>query len=340
MYARLCLLLLSLSPLAQAGVVKTAPLETLLQTPLYSAPAEVIQTDQVTLSSQLTALVETVQVDVGHQVKAGQPLLTLACQDFQLQRQQADATLQSLQAQHRLAQQQLKRAQRLLKQRNASRELFDQRQADVRRLDAELNGAEVSRQQALLSIERCSLKAPFDAVVLERQAVVGSLAQPGSSQFRLQALSGAELQAYLPAEDVASLRASQQLWYKYNGTEYPVLLRVLMPRLEQQSRNRQARLMFSEQEALPGSSGRLYWQGVEPRLPVRYLVERGGVAGVMLAEAGQARFVPLPDAVPGRPVLVDLPVSSEVIIEGQFALQQGDSVEVVLEAASDAQADQ
>jgi hypothetical protein len=45
-------------------------------------------------------------------------------------------------------------------------------------------------------------------------------------------------------------------------------------------------------------------------------------------QAGQAVFTPLPGAQEGRPVAVELPAGTEVIVRGRDRLQDGDAVTV------------
>ena len=77
-----------------------------------------------------------------------------------------------------------------------------------------------------------------------------------------------------------------------------------------------------------GRSGELVWQVGEGMLPSNLISRRNGVLGVFLLDAGKARFVPLAAAQEGRPAIVDLPASSQVITMGRDRLQDGISVTV------------
>ena len=129
----------SISFAATSVVVK--PLSELLTVSSQSAPAQVINDDHTVISARLSANVDKVLVKTGDIVEKGQILVQLECSDYHLATQQSQSALKALQAQIRLARQQLSRAERLLKQKNASLELRDQRRAELASLLAQEQGA-------------------------------------------------------------------------------------------------------------------------------------------------------------------------------------------------------
>lgn len=310
-----------------AATVRTALLGSLLMPVRYSAPAEVVQRDHPVLSSRITGQVESVVVQVGDGVDAGALLVRLDCADYQLQHRQRAAEQAALVAQHRLARQQLQRAQQLLKQRNASRELYDQRKAALARLKAQLEGSEASLAQAALSVSRCDIRAPFAGVVTARLASTGSYVVEGAGLVRLLRLDGLEVRAALSTTDETALRQAAEFWLHVDNQNYPLQLRTVLPHVDNRARTRAVLLDFVDNTALAGSRGRLVWLDGRQQLPPRYRVQRGGHSGLMLWVKGTAQFYPLPGALEGQSAVVDLPADTEVIIEGQFALRDGETVQ-------------
>ncbi len=84
--------------------------------------------------------------------------------------------------------------------------------------------------------------------------------------------------------------------------------------------------MFVAAAPAPGRSGQLVWTSAQGQLPARLVSRRDGVLGVFLYRGDRAEFAPLPQAEEGRPVSVDLPLDSQVIVQGQDRLQDGDAV--------------
>ena len=62
------------------------------------------------------------------------------------------------------------------------------------------------------------------------------------------------------------------------------------------------------------------------QLPSNLVSRRNGRLGVFLHLGGKAVFTPLPGAQEGRPVAIDLPLQSEIIIHGRDRVQDGDTV--------------
>ena len=63
-------------------------------------------------------------------------------------------------------------------------------------------------------------------------------------------------------------------------------------------------------------------------IPAELLVKRGEQLGVFVNQNGSAHFQALPDAQSGRPAAISLPADTQIIITGQFALQEGVAIKV------------
>ncbi len=318
---------ISFSVSAATSVV-VQPLSELLEETFQSAPAQVINENHVMVSARLSAPVEKVLVQVGDSVEAGQSLLRLECTDYELEKAQASSGLKALQAQTRLARQQLSRAERLLKQKNASKELRDQRRAELDSLLAQQEGAKAQLQEAELAVERCSVEAPFAGVVTGRSVSEGDLVAPGVMLLKVIAKDKQEVTAGLSTQQVSSLEQSGKISFQFNGQSYPLSLRAIVPFVDNRARTQQVRFSFSDNSALSGSSGRLVWLDAKGRLPVRYIVSRDGNLGVMTSEDGKAEFVVLSGAIEGQAAIVDLPSETQIIVEGHHAVSNGDEIAI------------
>lgn len=323
-----CVALLLSSVLSADTLVVVKPLSELIINTTHSAPAQVINEQHVSLSARISATVENIHVQVGDNVESGQLLVSLECRDYKLAHQQAVSALRSVQAQIRLASQQLARAEKLLKQKNASIELRDQRKAELDSLVAQRLGANASVETAQLAVDRCEVKAPFAGVVTAKIISTGSLVNPGAALLNLLSLSGQEVSADLSVEQVASLPDAQKVYFQHNEQAYPLSIRSVIPLLDNRARTQQVRLSFADKKALSGSSGRLNWLDDTGRLPSRFIVSRNGQLGLMSVMDGKARFVVLPDAIEGQAVTVDMPMDSQIIIEGQHAVEQDEPVTI------------
>ncbi len=313
-----------------ATSVSVRPLSELLMHPLQSAPASVQSLNDSRISAQLLATIAAIDVRVGDRVTAGQRLLRLDCRSHRAELLSQQSLLAELQSQLKFADAQLQRARALRAQRNISDEQVEQRQTELGVLTARIGVQQQRIVQAKIQVERCQIDAPFDGVILERLAHVGELAEPGSRLLRLQQLDALEVTAQLRPEQHP--QDSKELYFDYRGQRFPVTLRRLLPVLDGRTRSREARFEFSGAAAPPGAAGRLNWRATAGYLPAHLLVQRSVDGdprlGVLLLEAGRARFHPLPEAIEGQDVQVRLATDSLVIVEGRHGLGDGDSVRV------------
>lgn len=282
--------------------------------PQHSAPATVVSLNQSLISAQLSARITEVAVRVGDTVKKDQLLVKLDCRDSELVRQSSVARKQ-------LAEKDLARANKLKLSSSIALSNLNQRQT-------ELIHARVAHQQANLQVARCRLHSPYHGVITERIAAVGSLATPGSPMIRLIDIDRLELKASMPDQDAHSLISANPITFTTGGTTHPVKLRTVMPLLDSQSNNRNARFDFPGSKPLSGASGRIEWHENTQHIPANLVVERQGKLGIFIDQNDIAIFVPLENAQTGQDVATSLPADTDIIIDGRFGLQPDDGISV------------
>jgi multidrug efflux pump subunit AcrA (membrane-fusion protein) len=186
--------------------------------------------------------------------------------------------------------------------------------------------ADADRRVAARNVEKCLIVAPFDAAVVERFAQVGARIAAGSPLLRLIELSPPEVEAAVQSEVAAELAGATEYWFERQGRRHPLRLLRMAPVVERAARTQVTRFAFVDAPAPAGSSGTLYWRAPGQSLPAALLVKRDEVLGFFTARDGRARFVPAPGALEGRPVAVDLPADTMLVVRGQQALNDGDAI--------------
>ena len=317
----------AISAIAQTSV-SVMPLSELATYPNRFAPATVVSLNEPMLSAQITAQIERVPVRVGDMVTTGQTLVELDCDDYVLGRESALASLESAQARYELAQKNLERNQSLIANQLISIENLDSSRVNLDALSAEVKATRASLELNQLYESRCQIKAPFDALVLERLASVGQLAAPGTAVARILDLDSLEISAQIFSDDAEQFNQNLELKFESNGKTYPVKLNNLVAALNSVTRNREARLQFIGPSALPGSSGKIYWNDPRPHLPPAYTIERDGNLGFFVLNGRTAKFQILQGAQQGRSNPVNLPTNTMVIVEHYAGLRDGDVVSV------------
>ncbi|MDQ3511221.1 MAG: efflux RND transporter periplasmic adaptor subunit [Pseudomonadota bacterium] len=293
-----------------------------------TAPAEVRSANESDLSADVSARVEAVVVEVGSTVARGDTLLRLDDRDYRLALEQTDARAAAAQARLTLATRRLERARTLLEGRYVSRDEVQALQAERDSAAADLRVAQADRSVAARNVAKTRIVAPFDGVVVERFAQVGTLAASGSPLLRMVQTEGIELEASIPSDTAAGLAEATQLHFEHARQRYPVRLLRLGSVVERAARTQVARLAFLDDPAPVGSAGTLVWQAPGQRLSPDLLVTRDGINGFFLVQQGSAVFRPVPEAQTGRAFDVAITPDALLVVAGQQALKHGDAVQV------------
>ena len=137
-------LFFSLSVMAEDALpVTVKTVQQLVFHPVKKAPAQVVTLQNSLLSAEIAALVNNVHVQVGDTIDKDQLLVTLECDDFELNKQQLIADKGALEADREFAEYQFERSEKLLKSKNISQELH-RRQAAGCSLETSRNISKVA----------------------------------------------------------------------------------------------------------------------------------------------------------------------------------------------------
>ena len=321
------LVLLPLVAGAQNTVaVKTARIKDVAIYLWNSAPATVVSLNDTSVPAQIKARIDEISVKVGEVVETGTVLVRLDCTDYRIAEQQAEADIGALEARILLAERRLERTRKLERQQTASEELLDQREADLAVLQAQLRGALAQLENAKIKVSRCTIRSPYRAVVTARLAAVGEFADLGTRLLEIKDLEQLEISAQVPTLDTGAVEQAGEIYFEDTARRYPVTLRTVTPAVNTQTRNREVRLLFSNEPALPGAAGKLVWRDNQPHVSAKLLVRRGNDFGIFINNTGKARFHVIPGAQQGRTTPVDLPLDTVVITEGQYRLENGQPI--------------
>lgn len=309
--------------------VTVKPLAKVAKFPMRREPATVISLNDSRLSSEISAVIADILVQVGQVVKPGTPLVKLDRADTELALKRAKAILRSLEARQRQAQRQLQRAQTLAQQRSLSEEELHRRETDMQICEAEIAAQQVAIAQIQRNLAKTVLRAPFNGIVMERLSHQGELAMPGTPLIRMIDIDEVKLSASLQPQHIDSLKSAKTIKFIFQDRAYPVVLQTVTPAVDQRERSQEVRLRFTQAAPLVGSTGHLAWRLPKPHLPADLLVRRSNDLGVFIVADKHAKFIALDKAQEGQPTKVDLPDDSAVIIDGRFLLADGDPVTVV-----------
>jgi RND family efflux transporter MFP subunit len=162
--------------------------------------------------------------DIGARVKKGDLLADIETPEIDQQLQQAQAQLETAQANYDLAKTTAARWEYLLKTNSVSKQETDQAVANqaAQKAGVDSNSANVRRLQQLQSFEK--VYAPFDGVITARNTDIGALIDAGSAAasrelFHMAALS--TLRVFVPVPEVYSNAARPGAAATLTLDEYP-----------------------------------------------------------------------------------------------------------------------
>lgn len=311
--------------------VSARPVQELLVDSERRAPATVVSANRAVITSEVSAIVAAVHRDVGADVSKGDLLIELDAANARTTLTQAEANLAAVEAQIVEAKSRLSKAEELLEKNFISDEELISRRAALMVFEANREGAQAAIARARLDLQRTRITAPYDAAVIERQAQVGSFAQPGSPLITLVQTDSREVEAELDPRYAVNVPKVSDLRYVSQGRSWQVEVLRVSAVIDTSARVVRARLRFVGDAAPIGSIGQLVWIESSGRLPVELVVQRAGQLGIFTVNNKRASFVALPNAQAGRPVDVNLPPDTLVVSRGQGRLQDGDALQVSVE---------
>lgn len=124
-------------------------------------------------------------IDAGDWISQGTVLAVVDQQDYTNKVQQANDQLARAQAEYNKAKLSFDRTQALYTSKSATKPDFDSAQAQLDSTAASVSSAKAQVSDAELALGYCSLRAPFDAWIVDRIVDVGSLVSPATKGFSI-----------------------------------------------------------------------------------------------------------------------------------------------------------
>ena len=292
------------------------------------------------ISPAVAGLLETLRVDTGDRVSAGDVLVEL--DDEQASFELEAATAETRQAQTRLAeaQRRLAEAQSVGAGRNIAATEVRSRESEVASARAAVAQLEALRNRMEVQLRRHTVRAPYAGVITARTGNLGEWVTPGDELVRLVDTSNLRLDFQVPQTYLERLGEDAELLVLGNGEPIPAAIAARVPVTDPQARTFLLR-------AQPPESAR-FWPGMAVQALLRVNTDDTGLTvsrdainrypegrvTVWLArpdeEAGftvSERRVRLGAAFAGRVQITEgLDGGEQVVVRGNEALTEGISV--------------
>jgi RND family efflux transporter MFP subunit len=192
------------------------------------------------IAARAAGVAEDVTFKVGDRVRSGEVLVRLDTTLAEIERQSAtaarkmaEAGVAVAEAKLALAQQAFERQSQLQSSTAFSRSRFDdlrqameQARSELAQARANVGTSTAQIARAEYTLKHSSITAPFDGVVIAREAQPGEYLQLGSTVATLLDTSALEIDADVPTALVAGLRTGQQVQAVFDGDRRPVMVTV------------------------------------------------------------------------------------------------------------------
>jgi membrane fusion protein (multidrug efflux system) len=147
---------------------------------------------EVQVRARVAGIIEKQLYNEGDPVKAGAPLFRIERAPFEIELQQARASLAQERARNELAAQELQRLQGLADRRAISRKEADQAASTARQSTAAVQMAQARLRQAQLNLSYTNVDAPIGGVTGRALQSVGTLVQPSNDSALLTTITQAD----------------------------------------------------------------------------------------------------------------------------------------------------
>jgi RND family efflux transporter MFP subunit len=216
----------------------------------------IVATRRSDIATRIAGVVKSVSFKVGDRVARGSPLVTLDGSRFEIEKRAneaaisaADAAVAVARAKLALVEQGFKRQAGLKESTAFSRSRFDdlrqsvvQSRSELTEAIAKLHIAKVGLERAIYELEHTAIIAPFDGIVVIRQAQPGQYVQAGGTVASLLDTTDLEIVADVPGAIANGLQAGSKLEVVFdNGIVRPAIVRTAIPLENRSTRTRAVR---------------------------------------------------------------------------------------------------
>jgi len=207
----LIVLIITLSNVASAAGLATAPVTQSNNELLYTAEGVVEATKSSLIAPQVTGSITALFVKVGDHVKAGQLLARI---DTRLAKQQAmtnQAQETASEAQLYSARKEYERKQRLYEKEYISHAALERAESDYKTAEAQSKAQLAQTGMSNVQTGLHAISAPYSGVVSEVMTELGGMATPGQPLLSLYDPTGFRITVNVPQSQLANLKINEPI---------------------------------------------------------------------------------------------------------------------------------
>jgi HlyD family secretion protein len=333
---------------------------------VLNASGYVVAQRKAAVASKGTGRLETLAVEEGNRVRKGQLIAKLENDDLQAALNQtqanvntAKANLGQIEADIRDVQLKFDRTQRLIQSKAVAQSDFDTIEAKLQQLQAgkaaalsQIKAAEAGVRASQVALEYTLIRAPFDGVILTKNADVGEVVAPFGSSINAKAavVTMADLGSLLVEADVSEInlekvKVGQPCEIQLDalpGQRFPGQVHMIVPTADRSKATVLTKVKFLERDEriLPEMSAKVAFlsrridQSEQPKLavPPSALFEKNGKTLIYRVEKDKVREVPIQKGPPLADfievTLGGLKPGERIVLKANRGLRDGAKIKV------------
>ncbi|MEW5947613.1 MAG: efflux RND transporter periplasmic adaptor subunit [bacterium] len=297
----------------------------------------------VNVSAKLPGRIEKLFFDKGDPVKKGQLLFTLDTKELSAQKNQAEAAISAGEVTKENIRKNLGRMEELFSKGVGTQKAVDDLTAAYRVAEEQVRQGEANLRLVNTQIENSRVTAPISGEIAMKNFEEGEMVMPGMPVFQLLDTSSVKIAVPMPEADITKVRmggAAKVVVDAYSGTEFDGEVGYISPALNPMDRQ------FSVEVRVPNPE-RALKAGMFARVriatrsaedvvvvPERAVIERMGRRTVFVVEDGRAADREVKTGIESGDmveIVEGLAAGERVVVEGNYQLQPGMSVEEIRE---------
>jgi len=311
--------------------VSTAQAKNLFFYPQKNATAVAKALNHTNVPSQIAAQVNSIKVQRGDAVSKGQLLVKLDCQNNELSLAHARSVWSTAKAQLSLSQRNLQRTMRLHKNKNIGEAELDNSQVAVEVNTLKVAELNVNVLTQKLAVKRCDIYSPFDGIITKRLVSEGDYVATGLTLLSVVQKNNVEIQAQVPVSQLSDLVNGQQYQFINNDLSVDITLNNIVEFIESNSQSQIVSFSVPSDSIMAGAQGTINWHSKYAFLPAHLLTQRKNQYGIFIVDNNKAKFIEVNSAQEGRPFMLSLDGSSQIIIDGRHRVSNDELVSPVAE---------
>lgn len=170
--------------------------------------SDILPISEVDIASEVSAKVIAIYCEAGDLVDKGQALVQLDDSQQKLIVERNQALLASFEAERKIAKLDRDRIKKLLQQKTASQEQYDQAEGRLLRAEADVRAQKAELKLANVQLEKYRLTAPFQGLISERVISAGDWLQTGETTVKLTSMNPLRVVTKIPQRHYTSIKAA------------------------------------------------------------------------------------------------------------------------------------